>query len=89
MSDTEALEVIDLSPSTPERKPDRFLTYPGRVNKPHPHQPKGPNVYQENLWPVTYCYNSTEDVTRIGFSVIAPPKEELEEGLRYEGMKLK
>lgn len=55
------------------RKPIGFATYRGYVDMPL--EPCGPNYMGELMWPVTLEYDSAKDRTRVGFSLIPPPKE--------------
>ncbi len=62
--------------STP-RKPTGFANYPGNVTVAIARDVDagrsfGPNYMGELMWPVTADYDTATNVTRVGFSLMAP-----------------
>lgn len=62
---------------TPDRPAIRYLTYSGDVtNNISPNKPMGPTTMGEPVWPVIAIYYPEINKTRVGFSYVAPPKDE-------------
>jgi hypothetical protein len=71
MSDTTEIAQLLLGPDD-DRKPTRRLNYRGRVNRPNPAVPMGPNYSDELLYPVTYSYDPKTKMSQVGLSYIVP-----------------
>lgn len=54
------------------RQPVKWLNYCGDQSHMVNDGPKGPTLDGELLYPVTADYDADNDVTRVGFSYIAP-----------------
>lgn len=61
-----------------DRQPIGWLSYSGRAHASvieylDSGRPMGPNYMGELMWPVEVRYDEERDVTRVGFSLLAPP----------------
>lgn len=63
------------------RKPTSFCTYPGQVELDR-ERAYGPNLFGEQLWPVTVDYDPESDKTRVGWSLIPTPAVQVERALQ-------